>query len=115
MSGTWYWPALGLVIAGGILPAAYFTWSWRPQRRWSARQLDAGGWVHVILALYLLAAFRGVAGHYRLPSTVPEAVASLAVGAAIDVVLWIRVLRWVSFRRDPDQPQRRAGDPAPSD
>lgn len=58
---------------------------------------------------------RALAGHYRLPQTVVEAVAALGVGVLIDLVLWLRVLRWVSFRRDPDHPQRRAGDPKPAD
>ena len=96
---SWYLVGLWVVIVGGVLPAGYFVWTWRPPRRWSARQLDAGGWVQVVLALYLLAAFRAAFGHYGGSRGVVDGVAALAVGVAIDVVLWLRVLRWRRFRR----------------
>lgn len=96
---TWYWPALALVIAGGILPAVYFLWTWRPSKALSSSAIDAGGWVAVVLALYLLAALRGLFGQYRLPETVLEGVLGLLIGAGIDAVLWLRVIRWRAFRR----------------
>lgn len=112
---TTYWIALGAVIAGGIVPAVFFLVTWRPRARFSARQLDAGGWVGVVLALYLLAAFRALAGHYRLPTSAPEAVVALAIGAGIDALLWVRLVRWSRFRREPDHPLRRCTDPQPPD
>lgn len=96
---SWYWPALAAIIAAGILPAVYFLWTWRPSRALATSSIDAGGWVAVVLALYLLAALRGLFGQYRLPDTVLEAVLGLLVGAGIDGVLWLRVIRWRAFRR----------------
>jgi hypothetical protein len=110
VNGRWYWPLLWIVLAGGLIPAAWFTWTWRPRRRWSPRQLDAGGWVHVILALYLLSAFRLATGQSKLPDSVPEALFGLVIGAGIDVVLWVRVTRWLEFRRGA-QPLTRHDDP----
>lgn len=107
-----YWIALWIVIVGGLVPAAYFTWSWRPRFRWSPTQLDAGGWVQVVLALYLLAAARTALGHYQQPDHPLESVATIAVGLGIDAALWLRVGRWLVFRRQgPDHPMRRCTDP----
>jgi hypothetical protein len=111
---TGYELGLWVVIVGGLLPAGYFLWTWRPERRWTARQLDAGGWVQVVLALYLLAAFRAAFGHYR-DRAGASAWAALAVGVGIDMVLWLRMVRWRRFRNDADHPMRRATDPDPTD
>jgi len=111
----WYEAAMWVVILGGLAPAGYFLVTWRPRRRWSLRQLDAGGWVLVIWLLYALAAFRLAAGHYRQPSTAVDGALALVVGAGIDAVLWLRVARWVSFRRHPDHPLRRRTDPCVDD
>jgi hypothetical protein len=108
VSDQTYYAVLWIVIAGGLVPAVYFLTTWRPARRWSPLQLDAGGWVAVVAALYLLAAIRVVLGHYSVPSSRWQAIASFAVGFAIDGVIWLRALRWRSFRTNP--PQRRSTD-----
>lgn len=102
-----------IVILGGLIPSLYFVWSWRPRARFSARQLDAGGWVAVIAALYLLAAVRAATGQYEATPDVDDWLVTVGIGGAIDSVLWLRVFRWRAFRRDgDDHPLRRATDPA---
>lgn len=97
MSG--YELGLAVLLVGGIVPAGYFTWTWRPARRWHAAELDAGGWVPIILALYLLSALRLVLGHSTEPRDVWGVVTSFVLGGAIDGVLWVRWWRWRTLRR----------------
>lgn len=111
MNGDVYWPLWWAVVVGGLLPSAYFVATWRPARRWSTRQLDTGGWVPVIAVLYLLAGVRGLLGLNRLPETIASGLLPLAIGAAIDGVLWLRAVRWAQFRRNPTHPLRRSTDP----
>lgn len=111
MSEAVFYPILWALIVAGLVPSLWFVYSWRPSRRWSARALDAGGWVAIIAALYLLAALRAAFGHYREPATLADALATFAIGAGVDAVLWLRVLRWREFRKDPTHPLRRATDP----
>ncbi len=107
---------LWIVIIGGLIPSLYFVWSWRPRARFSARQLDAGGWVAVIAALYLLAAVRAALGQYETDVAPDDWFATIVIGLAIDAVLWIRVLRWREFQRGgDDHPLRRATDPNSGD
>lgn len=103
---------LWIVIVGGLIPSLYFVWTWRPRARFSARQLDAGGWVAVIAALYLLAGVRAAMGQYKTDVEPVDWFATAIIGGAIDCVLWLRVFRWRAFRRDgDDHPLRRATDP----
>lgn len=116
MNRTLYLTILWVLIVAGLVPALYFLWSWRPRRRWSATQLDAGGWVAIIAGLYLLAAFRAATGGYSQPRTIGQEIATFTLGAGIDAVLWLRVIRWRSFRRgELDHPLRRCTDPAVDD
>lgn len=101
-----------IVIVGGLIPSLYFVWSWRPHRRWGATQLDAGGWVGVIAALYLLAAVQLAVDGNRRDVDAVDWFTTVVIGGAIDAVLWLRVFRWRAFKRDePDHPMRRATDP----
>lgn len=115
MSGSWYWPLLVAVLAGGLVPAGYFLLTWRPRRLLSTSSLDAGAWVMVLFALYALAAYRLAIGHSALPESSAAAIPGLVVGAFLDVVLWLRALRWHRFRGSAgaDPPQRRSTDEAP--
>lgn len=97
------WPivhlvALAAVIAGGLIPAAYVTATYRPRKRLSATQLDAAGWVPIVAALYVLAAFNLVTGQRRTPDLV-EGVVSLTIGVGIDGLLWLRAVTWWRMRR----------------
>lgn len=111
MSNTLYYPIWWAVVIGGLLPSAYFIATWRPSRRWSTRQLDTGGWVPVIAALYLSAAVRGLLGDVHAPDTLAAGVIPLTIGVGIDAVLWLRAVRWARFRRHPTHPLRRSTDP----
>lgn len=107
-----FYGILWILILGGLVPSLWFVYSWRPAARWSARQLDAGGWVGIIAGLYVLAALRAILGHYREPANLVDGLGTFAIGALIDAILWLRVLRWESFRRDaPEHPLRRVDDP----
>lgn len=114
---TGYDAALAVVVVAGVLPAGYFVWTYRPRQRWRLDALDAGGWVAIILVLYLLTAWRLVAGGVREPEEWWDGASSLLVAGLVDVVLWVRVLNWRRIRRDVERygwpPRRRADDPPP--
>lgn len=111
MSDSLFYPILWFLIVAGLVPSLWFVYSWRPSRRWSARALDAGGWVAIIAALYLLAALRAALGHYREPASLADAIATFTIAGAVDLVLWLRVLRWRQFQQHPTHPLRRSTDP----
>ena len=112
---SWYAVGLWVVLVGGIVPASYFTWTWRPRRRWTGTQLDAGAWVQVVLALYLVSALRLVLGGPTEPSSWWNGALGLALGAAIDVVLWVRMLRWRTFRQHSPEAAGQATGELPPD
>jgi len=115
---SWYAVGLWVVLAGGIVPAGYFTWTWRPRRRWTGTQLDAGAWVQVVLALYLVSALRGALGGVNEPTSWWTGALSLTLGVAINTVLWVRMLRWRAFKRDHPRAEGEATgqrEPIPPD
>lgn len=111
MSGSVYYPIWWAVVLGGLIPAAYFMWTYRPQHRFSARQLDAGGWVPIIAALYLLSVVNTLLGRNEPPESAIAGSIALSIGAGIDAMLWLRVARWRSFQQNPSHPLRRDTDP----
>ncbi len=111
---SWYEVGLWVVLVGGIVPAAYFTWTWRPRGRWTGTQLDAGAWVQVVLALYVFSAARAAVGGVTEPTSWWQGALSLAIGVGINTVLWVRMLRWRSFkRRDPAAEAQATGELPP--
>lgn len=104
---SWYEVGLWVVLVGGILPASYFTWTWRPRHRWTGTQLDAGAWVQIVLAQYMLSLVRVVFGTVANPGLWYGAL-SLTLGVAIDAVLWVRMVRWRAFKRDHPQAEAEA-------
>lgn len=97
---TLYAAALLIVLAAGLVPALYFTWTFRPARPFSLLNLDAGGWVPVIALLYAWAGVRYVLGMSTPPDTLAEAVLGLGLGVAIDFLLLVRVIHWRRLRRE---------------
>lgn len=110
-----YVGGLWLVVLGGLVPSLYFISTYRPRRRLAARQLDAGGWVFIIAALYALQTWRLSMGSVAVPRW-PEGLGVLVIGAAIDGLLWLRVLVWRRVRQAVargEVPARRHDDPPP--
>lgn len=94
----WYRLGLWAVIVGGLVPAGYFLATYRPRRRFAPAQLDAAGWVQVVVLLYLLGAYNAATGQREVPAR-PEGAFSLLVGAAIDGLLLLRAVVWWRVRR----------------
>ena len=115
-----YAVAFAAVIAAGLVPALYFSWSFRPVRPFALVNLDAGGWVPVIAAMYLWAAVRYAIGASDPPSSPLEAVGGLGLGVAIDFVLIVRAVHWHRLRAERRPlpymgPERRHEDEATSE
>jgi hypothetical protein len=97
-----YGAASVLLILAGLVPGAWFGWSWGRRMRGrllTLDALDAGGWVYGLLAVY---AFQGFV--YLLEG-VPEppswwlGAARLALGVLLDAIIVLRALAWRRLRR----------------
>lgn len=95
-----YAVALVAVLAAGLLPALYFSWTFRPAHPLALLNLDAGGWVPVIALLYGWAAIRYAVGMSTPPESFGEACLGLGLGALIDFLLIVRVVHWRRLRRE---------------
>jgi hypothetical protein len=113
-----YAVAFGIVLAAGLGPAVYFSWSFRPRRPFSLLNLDAGGWVPVIALLYAWSAVRYALGMSTPPETFGEAAVGLGFGVAIDLLLIVRAVHWHRLRAEGRAlpylgPERRHEDVTP--
>lgn len=95
---TWYFPLLWIVIVGGIVPGLFFAVTFWPRRSRLNDAIDVAGLVVVVLALYLWSAMTMIGGA-KEPTSTLAAVVGLVLGAAIDVTLWVRAVRWWRVRR----------------
>lgn len=93
-----YAVAFAVVLAAGLAPALYFSWSFRPHRPFSLLNLDAGGWVPVIALLYIWSGVRYAIGLSTPPASIPEAAAGLVLGVLIDALLIVRAVHWRRIR-----------------
>jgi hypothetical protein len=111
MIGSWYFPALWATVLAGLIPGIFFVATFRPRWARLGEGLDVGGWIVVIVLLYLRQAILLLVG---LKAPTPEiGLINLGFGVAIDALLWMRALRWHrlrSSRGDPGNPRRRSSD-----
>lgn len=95
-----YQVALWAVLAGGLLPGAWFAVSWgrrvRHPMTWQA--FDAGGWVYALLILYFYSVAVYLIYGVPIPTEPAIAVARLALGLLLDAVLIGRALAWRRLR-----------------
>lgn len=113
-----YAAAFAVMLAAGIGPALYFSWSFRPRRPFSLLNLDAGGWVPVIALLYVWSGLRYALGLSTPPRSIVEAVLGLGIGVAIDALLIVRAVHWHRLRAEGRSlpylgPERRHEDVTP--
>ena len=97
---VWYRVLLWAIIAGGLVPAitylaVYLSPRDRPQSVWTWLVVDASGWVIVLAGLFCLSGFLLVIGPTR---ALWVQIVRLAFGAALDGLLWIRLVHYLRAR-----------------
>lgn len=110
----WYGVASWVMLAGGLVPAAWFAWSWgrRIRNPVSLAAFDAGGWVFALLVVYAYQAVVYVAYGVPVPTEAPLGVARILLGVLLDAVIIARAVAWWRLRADfRGRHQDRAGAP----
>lgn len=95
-----YGISLTVVLAAGLAPALYFSWTFRPRRRFARDTFDAGAWVGAIALLYAWISFRNVVGLAVPPRRFLDGAGTIAVLGLVDVVLLFRAFQWRRLRRE---------------
>lgn len=100
---TAYGVVSALVLVAGLLPAAWFAWSWGRRmggRFWTLEALDAGGWVYGLLAVYAFQAVVYVVVGIPTPPSWWLGAARIALGVLLDAIIVARALAWRRLRRE---------------
>lgn len=97
---SWYGVASWTLIVAGLVPAAWFVFSWGRRVRWSLAAFDAGGWVFGLLAVYGFQAFVYLTVGIPDPVSTQLAAARLALGVLLDAVIIGRAVSWWRLRAD---------------
>lgn len=98
----WYRILYLIEVSVGLIGCSYFllTWWRNVSNKWSLAAIDAGGWVILLLGVFVLLFVNLWVYGLHDPTSTSRGIQALLIYLAVDAIVFVRLLQWRRIRRE---------------